>query len=287
MLCLLVQVGARRSAFAQDFAAAGQHFSAAQDAFQLGQYKQAAQEYQAAYDITKDGALLFNIGESWQRAGETAKALAAYQAYLKDPAQGLAGDRQEVEKRIAALSGAAPTPASAGETKPLASEASPKVAPAEENKPPAAVKSTASKGPPELNRAPAAATSSRLRTAAWVSVAAAVALATAGAIMGLGAQNRADELQRRTTLLVNNQPPVYDDDQRDAYESLMTEGNAYNTAAIALLSVAGAAAVTSTALFIADWVKRPKSERSRLASSPIPSLVLGGNSVLFSIGGGF
>ncbi len=55
---------------AQDYAAAGQHFDAAQEAFQRGDFKRAAAEYQAAYAITKDPALLFSIGESFQRAAE-------------------------------------------------------------------------------------------------------------------------------------------------------------------------------------------------------------------------
>ncbi len=105
--------------------------------------------------------------------------------------------------------------------------------------------------------------------------------------MGLGAQNRADEIQRRTTILTNGQPPIYDDNQRDAYETLMSEGNAYNSAAIALLSLAGAATVTGAALFIAEWVKRPKSDKSRLSAAPLPALAIGGGTAVLSIGGSF
>ena len=101
---------------------------------------------------------------------------------------------------------------------------------------------------------------SRLRTAAWVTVALAIALGTSGAIVGLGAQDRADELRRRTTLLVGTQPPIYDAGQAEAYTTLTSEGNAYNTAAIALLSTAGAVAVTAGILFIADHLRRPKAE---------------------------
>jgi hypothetical protein len=201
---------------------------------------------------------------------------------LKEQPQ--AQDRQEVEKRIEALTSVVPAAAAPVQNPPLEPEEGKKPAPVAKVEP--AAKSAA----PESQSGAVAVQvqpPSRLRTAAWVSVAAAVALATAGAILGLGAQNRADELQRRTTVLVNNQPPVYDDNQRQAYESLISEGNAYNTAAIALLSVAGAAAVTSTALFIADWVKRPKSERYRLASSPRPSMVLSGEGVRLFLGGSF
>lgn len=146
----------------------------------------------------------------------------------------------------------------------------------------------------DVKAAPAAATTapkpagSRLRTAGWVTIAAAVALATAGAILGLGAQNRADELRRRTTVLVNNQPPVYDSDQRDVYDSLMSEGNSYNTAGIALLSLAGAAAITGGALFIADWVRRPRpSEQPKAAKLGLPTLAVGSGRAVLAIGGSF
>lgn len=321
LVCLSLfglSLAAPGQAWAQDFAAAGQHFAAAQDAFGQGQYKRAAEEYQVAYGITKDSALLFNIGESWQRAGDGPKALAAYRLYLKE--QPGASDREEVEKRIASLeaamlpppaapgtSGNAPIPptpdsaatpppgAAPGQSAPLGSEKTPPAAAggvmAPTGKEPPAAGGTASI---DVKAAPAAATAapkpagSRLRTAGWVTVAAAVALATAGAILGLGAQNRADELRRRTTVLVNNQPPVYDSDQREVYDSLMSEGNSYNTAGIALLSLAGAAAITGGALFIADWVRRPRpSEQPKAARLGLPTLAVGSGRAVLAIGGSF
>ena len=59
-------------------------FQIMEEAFAQAQYPRAAEQYQAAYNITKDPALLFNIGESWQRAGDGGKALAAYRLYLKE-----------------------------------------------------------------------------------------------------------------------------------------------------------------------------------------------------------
>lgn len=291
----LLVVTVPRQAAAQDFAAAGQHFAAAQDAFAQGQYQRAAESYQSAYDITRDGALLFNIGESWQRAGDTQKALAAYREYLKDPG---AAERAEAEKRVQSLqaTGAPPvtpdgkpntpvsgvptekpgTPGTPGQPGPPVTGVNPDKTP---EKPPTVVTPGGPPGKP-----------SRLRTAAWISVAVSVALATAGAILGLGAQNRADELQRRTTVVLNNQPPVYNEDQRQAYEALVSEGKAYNTASIALLSVAGATLLTGGALFIADWVRRPKSEKSRLADLEKrlrPGLGIGAGQAILTVGGSF
>ena len=299
-LCLGLSLFSARPALAQDFAAAGQHFAAAQDAFAQGQYKQAAEEYQAAYDITKDGALLFNIGESWQRAGDAPKALAAYRAYLKDQPGG--AERAEVEKRVQGLEAdpAAATRTVTPEQLQQMNQANQAAgAPAgstlqNQNAQNAQNGAQVAQKPPEKNPQPVpivpsgpAPKPTRMRTAAWISVAVAVALATAGAILGLGAQNRADELQRRTTVLVNNQPPVYDSNQAEAYNSLVSEGHAYNTASIALLSVAGAALVTGGALFIADWARVPKGEKSRLAERLRPALSLGNGQGILAVGGSF
>ncbi|HRI18960.1 MAG TPA: hypothetical protein PL196_10590, partial [Burkholderiaceae bacterium] len=97
-----------RAAYGQDFAAAGQHFASAQDAFAQGQFELAAKEFQIAYDITRDPAMLLNIGESWQRAGNGKKALEGYRAYLA--AQPQAPDRAEVEGRIQAIESALASP---------------------------------------------------------------------------------------------------------------------------------------------------------------------------------
>lgn len=320
-------------ACAQDFAAAGAHFEAAQQAFSAGKFKLAADEFQAAYSITKDPALLFNIGESWQRAGEAKKALDSYRSYLKE--QPSATDRAEVESRIQALEAALAPPASptpsptAAPTTQAPAAGTPPAGPAAQSPgtataaptssapnpaapapaPTAGSPSAPAPGPGE--QAPAAATltpppakteppaaaaptpqitppepkASKLRTAAWVSVASAVAVATAGAIVGLGAQNRADELRRRTTLLVGDQPPVYDDSQRDAYETLQSDGRAYSTASIALLSVAGAAAVTGGVLFIADYLQGKKSPEAKPKVALVP--VLGIGQALLVAGGSF
>ncbi|HND11035.1 MAG TPA: hypothetical protein PLY80_11395, partial [Pseudomonadota bacterium] len=106
---------------------------------------------------------------------------------------------------------------------------------------------------------------SKLRVAGWISVASAVALVTGGAVIGLGAQSRADELRRRTTLVVGDQPLTYSDSERDAYTSLMSEGKTYNTAAISLFAVGGVAAATAITLFVVDFVRKPKPDAQKQA----------------------
>ena len=319
---LLAGTGWPSRAGAQDFAAAGQHFSSAQELFAQGKFAAAAAEYQAAYNITRDPALLLNIGESWQRASEGKKAVAAYRAFVAESPQ--APERAEIDEAIeAALAPAegAPTAANGstatGATQPGPTSGSapsgggvnagtgvgntpvtdkPSVTadkPAATADKPAATadKPAATADKPAVTADKPAATADkpaaqpgataepavptdkpvitppeekprRLKTAAWVSIASAVALATGGAIVGLGAQNRADELRRRTTQVVSGQPPIYDDNQREAYTALQSEGRAYNAASIALLSVAGVAAVTGGVLLVVDLVRKPKEQAS-------------------------
>src|SRR5207248_1755599 len=95
LLALLLTTNVAR---AQDFEAAAKHFGAAQEAFGKKFFQTAVIEQQAAYEITKDPILLYNIGEAWQKAGEGKKAVASYKAYLK--AQPAAQDKAEVAKRV-------------------------------------------------------------------------------------------------------------------------------------------------------------------------------------------
>jgi tetratricopeptide (TPR) repeat protein len=51
--------------------------------YNLGQYLQAARDYEAAYLETLDANLLFNVGQAYRLAGETDKAITAYRSYLR------------------------------------------------------------------------------------------------------------------------------------------------------------------------------------------------------------
>jgi hypothetical protein len=109
---------------------------------------------------------------------------------------------------------------------------------------------------------------SKMRITAWIGVAVTVAVLTAGAIFGLAAQSRADEITRRETFIdQNGQPSVFDAQAQADYKNLKDEGNLYNGLAIGFFSVAGAAAIATTVLFIVDW-RRPKAHRD-LAIQPL------------------
>jgi len=338
----MVVIAAPGRARAQDFDTAGRHFTAAQDAFKAKHYQSAAVRFQAAYDVTKDPLLLYNIAESWQKGGDGKKALAAYRAYLK--AQPEAKDKDEVAKRIKAIEAqlskkgklasqsapgdevaatlaqiekekaaakakdgtiAAPdlekptmTPpakdalvaptgladnAPATTTAPPATTTTPPPATTATTPPPAA---TTAPTPPPATAAPttpppavAEATTpppaapaekpglldeappSKLRIAAWIGVASTVAVLTAGAILGLSAQSRADEISRRLNFVDSNgQPKTFDMAQQADYKNLRDEGKTYEAVAIAFYAISGALAVTTAVMFGVDY-KQQKDKR--------------------------
>jgi len=163
-----------------------------------GRCKQAIPEYNTAYKLLKDPALLFNRAECLRKVGQGKQALYDYRHFLEELPT--APNRKLVESRIAALDPAAPV-----ETKQIAQAPpveTPPPAPAPAPSPPPAPEPTlhvaalrvpmpvaeaypaaAPAEPPQVllaAPAPAPAPSSDNRAWIWLSVAAAVVAASAG-----------------------------------------------------------------------------------------------------------
>jgi len=65
-----------------DAAAARQHYKAATGHFAVGEFSEAATEYESAFKLHQDPALLFNAAQSRRLAGENQKALVLYKNFL-------------------------------------------------------------------------------------------------------------------------------------------------------------------------------------------------------------
>jgi len=350
LLSLAVICGIAATARAQDFEAAGKHFSAAQEAFGARRYKTAAAEFEAAYGITKDPVLLYNIAESWEKAGDGKQAVGNYRQYLRE--QPNAQDKAEVLKRVKAIeakhyrlidqsapddkpppgtstaplpptpstpatpSPAAPAPPAAAtpphapttpapaappaagtETPPVASSAptsgalppaappppSPASAPAPEgatpgagtNAPePAAVTPSAETPPPPgvMDEGPM----SRLRVGAWIGVASTLALLTAGAIFGLAAESRADEINRNLSFVnPSGMPNKFDLATNDTLHQLKSDGELYNGLAIGFYTASAASAVATVVLFVVDAKRPPRKAASSRALNVTPFVAHG------------
>jgi hypothetical protein len=361
-VCCLASV-----AWAQDFEAAGKHFAAAQDAFGARRYKTAAAEFEAAYGITKDPVLLYNIAESWEKAGDGRQAVGNYRQYLR--LQPNAQDKAEVLKRVRAIeakhyrlvdqsspedkpppSADTAAPPATTTTAPATGTAAPATgttapatgttAPAKGNTPPtgAAAPPTGNTAPPPPGNAtgtpestapatgalspptsppspPSAATpeaaqpgappspavapapveappppglldegpASKLRVGAWIGVASTLALLTAGAIFGLAAQSRGDEITRNLSYVsMTGQPNKFDAATGDTLSQLKSDGQLYNGLAIGFFSASAASAVATVVLFVVD-AKRPKPPKHALGLQPL----VGRNAAGLGLGGRF
>jgi tetratricopeptide (TPR) repeat protein len=138
---LLPAGGAR----ADDAADAKAHYQKATAHFAVGEYREAASEYEEAFKLKQDPAILFNAAQAHRLAGDSQKALLLYNNVIKlYPTSPYAADSQE---RISKLSqaGAGPTappptegPPGARASAPSAGETpAPAVAPAPLVPPPA------------------------------------------------------------------------------------------------------------------------------------------------------
>jgi hypothetical protein len=103
------------------------HYKKGLAAYNLGQYSEAAAEFEAAYRLFLDPALLFNIAQAHRMNGQMEKALGGYRAFLRTAPPGTRNRaqaekwEQELEREVARAKAATPaTPPSPVATKPPA-----------------------------------------------------------------------------------------------------------------------------------------------------------------------
>lgn len=98
---------------------AREHYKKGLAAYNLGQYSEAAAEFETAYRLFLDPALLFNIAQAHRMNGELEKALNGYRSYLRTAPAGTRDRaqaekwRQELEREVANAKAAAPAAATA------------------------------------------------------------------------------------------------------------------------------------------------------------------------------
>jgi len=75
-----------------------------QSLYDLGRYKEAVDEYEAAYLAAPDAVLLYNLGQCHRKLGNGKEAAMSYRGYLRNHPQ--APNRKQVERFIAELEAA-------------------------------------------------------------------------------------------------------------------------------------------------------------------------------------
>ena len=95
---ILTFFAASSTARADDIAEAREHFRKGSKAFDLGHYQEAIKEYEAAYNLKEDPALLFNIAQAYRLEGDNQNAIRVYKSFLHHLPN--APNRADVERRI-------------------------------------------------------------------------------------------------------------------------------------------------------------------------------------------
>jgi hypothetical protein len=91
------------------------------------------------------------------------------------------------------------------------------------------------------------------RSGAWVSIGVAVAFATTGAVLGLSATSRAEDIDNLIAFRdAMGQPLEFSSTTRTRYEELIEEGERLSTYSQLAFAAAGAATATAAVLFFLD-----------------------------------
>jgi tetratricopeptide (TPR) repeat protein len=89
-------------AIADESATAKEHYLRGTKLFDLTRYREAAHEYQTAYELKDEPALLFNIAQAYRLGGDYDEAIKFYKSYLHRVPR--SRQRKEVETRISEMS---------------------------------------------------------------------------------------------------------------------------------------------------------------------------------------
>jgi hypothetical protein len=225
-----------------DYAAAKQHYQAAESAMAAGDFATAAREYGTAYEITRDAVLFYKLAAAFQRKGDCASALVYYRRYLAEgnPDASFRA-RTEAEIRACEAAGAGATP--------------PAPAPADDvaDVPRPATAATAGAGEPAVAPGLLDQPTTWQKTAAWTSVGVTAALLTAGAVLGLSARSREEDVANLADFRnAEGEPATYTGATRERYEDLVEEGEDLERLAIIAFSAAGGTAALAVVFFLLD-----------------------------------
>jgi len=101
VVCAVAPAAARAESEAEKKAQAKDHYEMATRFYDVGKYGEAIDEYEQAYLLIEDAALLFNIGQAYRLWDRPEDAIRAYKNYLRRRPE--ASNRADVEKKIADL----------------------------------------------------------------------------------------------------------------------------------------------------------------------------------------
>lgn len=267
---------ASRAQGTPDLSRAKDLYKSAEAAVKDGRFAEAAGDYGAAYEITRDPVLFFKIGSANERAGKCGLALIYYGRYLREahPSEAFVTlTRQRIvacggdpDAAPAAGSGAGPggTAGSAGSGAGSGGTTAGSAGTAGSADGTTAGGNTAGSAGAEPTGSGSASTTAgsaagsdatttpiRLGTssrAAWTLVASSIALVTVGGVLAYAASSSENDI---SDLYVGfaGQPPAFDARTQKQYEQLVDEGNRYEKLSWLAFGLAGASAISAAVLF--------------------------------------
>jgi hypothetical protein len=242
-----------------DYEAARKAYTTAEKAFAKGEYDLAAREFGTAYDITKDPVLFFRIALSYEKSGDCDTAVVYFGRYLRE-AEAAAEERKLAEQALARCTkasapdagtgtGAGDTGAGTGATGAGTGDTgSGAVAPDFGDDPVVDPVGGGTTPPPFEEDEP-----SWKRSAAWISVGVTVAFVTTGAVLGLSASSRQEDIENLISFRDQNmQPQEFDGTIQQKYDDLVDEGEQLDKLSKIAFGLAGAAAVSAAVFFVLD-----------------------------------
>ncbi len=288
-----------------DYAKAKKAYEKATKAMKKKEWAIAAREYGVAYDITKDPVLFFNIAEANHKAGDCETALVYYGRYLKE---GNPNDeyRKQTETAIAECkkklrppdTGKKPPPDTGkkphdtgkkphdtgkkphdtgekphdtGERPHDTGERHHRRHDTEESGDTGMGPDQNDFGLDETGGHPPTLTDEKpswQRTAAWVSVAATLAFATSGAVLGLSASSREEDIKNLISFRnASGDPARYEGNTSSRYQDLIDEGKQLNTYAKIMFVGTGIAAAAAATFFVLDAKSRKDSGSEATATA--------------------
>lgn len=250
----LAGLAVRSDTFAQpapDFAHAKELYDAASAELDKGAASDAARDFGAAYELTKDPVLFFKLAVANEKAGHCDVALAYYARYLHE-AKPSPHNIDLTRDRVATCGGdwrsisAAPTPVALVEDAGSAGSGS--------AIPPATI---AGGGAALGSGAGADPTAHQTNDLPWLMVGGALAFVTAGAVFAYSATSSENDI-KDLYVGVTSTTPVFDPTIAKRYQDLLDEGHRYQYLAWASFGVATGFTVAAALLFVHDHNEHEK-----------------------------
>jgi len=240
---------------------AKRRYKAGEVAAQKGDWATAAKEYGVAYDITKDPILFYKIAVAHQQNDDCKSALVYYERYIEE-AKPEKKFKQRAEGKIAECKTKLEADSSTGgagdgsETGTDAGDGSAIDAGGGGTQVDDGPDTTlGGGGPPAFSDDEP----SWKRTAAWASVGAVVTFATVGAVLGLSANSREEDIENLFDTA--GEPERYQGSIKDRYDDLIDEGEKLEKFSYIAFGAAGVAAGAATVFFLLDAGSGSPAER--------------------------